>query len=177
MLIGSLVYAELGTMMPASGGEYYYLCHTYKPLHRFWGPLPSFIYAWLNILLQRSAAISILCLSCSRYTVYPILSFFHVCMDPESVDSLVKIVAAAFLGKIFSKSITDYIILTLFIWSILPVLTVGLNGSYPGITIRLQNVFAFTKVSTIALLIGCGIYQMALGNHFSCKKFECLWTA
>ncbi len=44
---GSLLYAELGTRFPDTGGEYVYL-------HRAFGPLPAFLYGWSQLLVIRT---------------------------------------------------------------------------------------------------------------------------
>jgi len=46
-LAGTLLYAELGTRLPHTGGEYVYL-------HRAFGPLPAFLYGWSQLLVIRT---------------------------------------------------------------------------------------------------------------------------
>jgi basic amino acid/polyamine antiporter, APA family len=48
-LFGALAYAELGAMMPATGGQYVYL-------REAWGPLWGFLCGWTFFLVARSGA-------------------------------------------------------------------------------------------------------------------------
>ncbi len=48
---GALAYAELGAMMPDTGGQYVYLS-------KAWGPLWGFLCGWTFILAARSAGIA-----------------------------------------------------------------------------------------------------------------------
>ena len=41
-LSGALVFAELGTSMPSSGGAYFYL-------YEVFGPLPAFLFLWIHV--------------------------------------------------------------------------------------------------------------------------------
>lgn len=52
-LAGALSYAELGAAMPGAGGEYVYLRAAY-------GPLWSFVYAWTQLAVAKSASIATL---------------------------------------------------------------------------------------------------------------------
>ena len=63
-LFGALVYADLGTTIQESDGEYTYL-------KKAFGPIPSFMFAWSSILVLRPASLSAICLACGQYIVEP----------------------------------------------------------------------------------------------------------
>jgi amino acid transporter len=52
-LIGSLVFAELGSRYPGAGGQYTYLRESF-------GDLPAFLFGWTNLLIINSASIAAL---------------------------------------------------------------------------------------------------------------------
>jgi len=60
---GALAYAELGAMIPATGGEYVYLREAY-------GPLAGFLSGWAIFLVTRSGAIATLAAGFSIYLSY-----------------------------------------------------------------------------------------------------------
>ncbi|ORY22660.1 amino acid transporter, partial [Neocallimastix californiae] len=59
-LTGALCYAELGTMIPASGGEHPYLALAY-------GKMVSFLFSWTAILVQKPGSLSIICVVFADY--------------------------------------------------------------------------------------------------------------
>jgi APA family basic amino acid/polyamine antiporter len=61
--LGALAYAELGAMMPATGGQYVFLRESYGPL---WG----FLCGWSFFLAARSAAIAGVAVGFSLYLSY-----------------------------------------------------------------------------------------------------------
>jgi len=61
---GALAFAELGAMLPATGGQYVYL-------REAWGQLPAFLCGWSHFLISQSAGIAFLSVSFAIY-----LSFF-----------------------------------------------------------------------------------------------------
>lgn len=61
---GALAFAELGAMLPATGGQYVYL-------REAWGRLPAFLCGWSHFLISQSAGIAFLSVSFAIY-----LSFF-----------------------------------------------------------------------------------------------------
>lgn len=149
-ILGSLSYAELGTLIPKSGGEYSYLIDGLSPLHPFWGPLPAFLYSWISVLLLRPTTFAVGCLSCASYTVYPILTSLGFCLDADKEDLLIKITAILYIGLI-----------------------TALNCYSVDWTIRVQNVFTIAKLVAIIVLIGCGIYQLSTGGtQYLAQGFE-----
>ncbi|XP_056152314.1 b(0,+)-type amino acid transporter 1 [Lampris incognitus] len=81
-MLGSLSYAELGTVIQESGGEYIYILRTS-------GPLVAFMLIFSSVTFARPASIAGVALSFAGYAVAP---FYLGCTPPLLV---VKCVAAA----------------------------------------------------------------------------------
>uniref|UniRef100_A0A8B9CQ46 b(0,+)-type amino acid transporter 1 n=1 Tax=Anser brachyrhynchus TaxID=132585 RepID=A0A8B9CQ46_9AVES len=79
---GALSYAELGTVIKESGGEYIYIL-------RIFGSFPAFLFAYTSVILVRPAGLAAVCLSFAEYAVAP---FYPGCSSPQVV---VKCAAAA----------------------------------------------------------------------------------
>jgi L-type amino acid transporter 9 len=88
-MCGALSYAELGTMIPKSGGESTYLLEAF-------GGLPSFMYIWTACIVIKPSQIAIVCLVFGEYVVTP---FFPDCADRQEVQVIVKLLAALAIGK------------------------------------------------------------------------------
>jgi hypothetical protein len=67
-----LAYAELGAVIPRSGGEFIYFYESMKDLHPFLGPLPGFLCIWIGCVCVKPAAVAVLSLTFSRYLLRPI---------------------------------------------------------------------------------------------------------
>lgn len=61
-LFGALSYAELGTMIPKSGGEHAYL-------NECFGAIPAYLFAWTTMFVLKPAAVSIMSLTFAEYIV------------------------------------------------------------------------------------------------------------
>nr|XP_020823133.1 b(0,+)-type amino acid transporter 1-like isoform X3 [Phascolarctos cinereus] len=81
--LGALSYAELGTLITESGGDYVYILRTF-------GALPAFLVIYVSTLLVRPAGIAAMSLTFAEYVVAP---FYPSCSSMPVV--LVKCVAAA----------------------------------------------------------------------------------
>ncbi|XP_041930218.1 b(0,+)-type amino acid transporter 1-like isoform X1 [Alosa sapidissima] len=80
--LGALCYAELGTMITKSGGEYPYLMEAF-------GPVMAFLYSWTTIIVLKPSSFAIIALSCAEYAATP---FYPGCTPPLLVT---KSLAAA----------------------------------------------------------------------------------
>jgi L-type amino acid transporter 9 len=95
---GALAFAELGTVVPRSGAEYAYFQEAYGGLHRFWGPLPSFICSWVYVVILRPAEVAVIILTFSEYICQP-FAYHMVCMPAETQEVVKKIIAILGLGQ------------------------------------------------------------------------------
>uniref|UniRef100_A0A9J8AIR5 b(0,+)-type amino acid transporter 1 n=1 Tax=Cyprinus carpio carpio TaxID=630221 RepID=A0A9J8AIR5_CYPCA len=80
--MGALCYAELGTMIMKSGGEYPYLMEGF-------GPVLAYLYSWSTIIVLKPSSFAIIALSCAEYASTP---FYPGCAPPQVVT---KCLAAA----------------------------------------------------------------------------------
>lgn len=71
-LLGALCYAELGTSIPRSGGDYAYI-------HEAFGAVPAFVFLWMALLIVNPASIAIMALTCATYALQ---AFFPQCAVP-----------------------------------------------------------------------------------------------
>ncbi|XP_005875038.1 PREDICTED: b(0,+)-type amino acid transporter 1 [Myotis brandtii] len=74
--LSALCFAELGALVPESGGEYAYILHTF-------GSLPAFLVIYTFVLVSRPASIAAISLSFAEYAVAP---FYPGCSSlPQAV--------------------------------------------------------------------------------------------
>lgn len=81
-MLGALCYAELGTMIPESGGDYAYI-------KKAFGPLPAFLYLWVALLILVPTGNAITAMTFAQYIIQP---FWGDCKAPVEA---VRLVAAA----------------------------------------------------------------------------------
>src|SRR5262249_38474000 len=60
---GALACAELGTMLPSTGGQYVFLRESY-------GPLVGFLYGWSTFLVSRTAQVAWMAMTFALYVSY-----------------------------------------------------------------------------------------------------------
>ncbi|PIO39782.1 hypothetical protein AB205_0034570, partial [Aquarana catesbeiana] len=86
-ILGALCFAELGTMITKSGGEYPYLMEAF-------GPIPAFLFSWASVIVTKPSSFAIICLSFAEYASAP---FYPGCEPPQVV---IKCLAAAAIMSI-----------------------------------------------------------------------------
>jgi L-type amino acid transporter 9 len=95
---GALCFAELGLLVPRSGAEYVFFQEAFGSLHKFWGPLPSFLCSWVYVVVLRPAEVAVIIMAFSHYVCQPLETYVGE-MEVESRDLARKCIAILGLGK------------------------------------------------------------------------------
>ena len=87
--VGALAYAELGSSVTDSGGEWVYMREAFLPLHHRVGGLPAFLFSWTNVVVIKTSSLAIICMTFSEYIMSP---FFDSCGPPPIILKLLTAV-------------------------------------------------------------------------------------
>ncbi|XP_065092507.1 Y+L amino acid transporter 2 [Ochlerotatus camptorhynchus] len=128
-MIGALCYAELGTAIPKSGGDYAYIYEAY-------GPLPAFLYLWDATVIFVPSTNAIMGLTFASYVFQPL--FAAGCSVPTIGLQMFAAVTICALTYI--------------------------NAYDVRVTTKMQNIFMFTKIGALVLVIIVGVVWMWLGG-------------
>ncbi|KAG4079058.1 hypothetical protein HA402_001713 [Bradysia odoriphaga] len=128
-MIGALCYAELGTSILTSGGDYAYILEAF-------GSLPAFLYLWDAMFIFVPTTNAIMGLTVANYILQPF--FPGDCGVPTLAAQLMAAALICFLTFVNCYDVKS--------------------------TTKMQNVFMFTKIGALVLVIILGVYWMAIGN-------------
>lgn len=94
--IGALCYAELGTSIPKSGGDFAYIKEAF-------GSLPAFLFLWVALFIIIPAGNAVAALTLATYMLKPF--YKGVCEPPDDSLRLVAALAITFLTFINCYSV------------------------------------------------------------------------
>ncbi|XP_071346123.1 b(0,+)-type amino acid transporter 1 [Trachinotus anak] len=150
--LGALCYAELGTMITKSGGEYSYLMEAF-------GSIVAYLYSWTTVMVLKPSAFAIITLSFAEYASTP---FYPGCTPPLVVTKCLSAAAILLIVTIncLSVRLANYVqnfftAAKLFI--IVVIVIAGIVLMAQGKTETLSNAFDGTTSSVGA--IGLAFYN------------------
>ena len=140
VFISSLIYAELGTRMPYTGGEYAYIT-------RCFGPFAGFIFGWGQLLIVRTSATAGLALITAEYLGY------FIPLEQYSMK-ISQLWIAPYLGAVVTLENSAFIFTAMIIVSIFGAL------NYIGIQRAsfFQKISTALKISGILLIVFAGLF-------------------
>ncbi|GFS91925.1 y+L amino acid transporter 1, partial [Nephila pilipes] len=94
-MFGALCYAELGTCITKSGGDYAYIMEAF-------GPATAFLRLWVGLLVIRPATQAVLALTFGYYMLDP---FYPTCHPPDEALRLLAAVCLCLLTYINCRSV------------------------------------------------------------------------
>lgn len=98
-MLGALCFAELGTSISSSGGEYTYIKLAY-------GPLPAFLYLWMLVVVILPCSNAVASLTFAKYSLQPL---YVGCEPPEDSVRLLALALLLLLAYINCASVTGSI--------------------------------------------------------------------
>ncbi|XP_055940600.1 large neutral amino acids transporter small subunit 2-like isoform X3 [Argiope bruennichi] len=93
--IGALCYAELGTAIPKSGGDYAYIFESF-------GPLPAFLFLWVALVIIVPGGNAITALTFANYILEPM---FSTCTPPPNAVRLLAALVICLLTYINCRNV------------------------------------------------------------------------
>ncbi|XP_022246074.1 large neutral amino acids transporter small subunit 1-like isoform X4 [Limulus polyphemus] len=163
-ILGALCYAELGTTIPKSGGNYVYIYEAF-------GPLPAFLFLWVALLIIMPAGNAVTALTFANYILEP---FFPDCNpSPNGVRLIAAVVICLLLfvncyNVKLAARVQDVFTFAKII-ALIIIIVAGLIHIGVGNTHNFQNAFegTTTEPGYIALAFYSGIFSYSGWNYLN----------
>lgn len=142
-LIGAMINAEIGCMLPETGGQYVYF-------RKMYGDFFAYLYGWACFIVINTAAIAAIAFVFAQFSEY----FFQLPRFSKETETVLQW-HLPFLGDLYplrNAGVKTLAILTVFVVTIINVRSVKSGGA-------IQVFFTVLKVAALLLLIGflfCG---------------------
>jgi amino acid transporter len=163
-LIGALCYAELGTTIVRSGGDYAYILEAF-------GPLPAFLQLWVNLIIIRPTAQAIVALTFAEYALQP---FFPSCTVPYVAARLLAAVCITILTFVNVRNVRwatriQDVFTAAKLLALTAIIATGIVMMSMGRTEYFENAFenTNTNVGTVSLAIYSGLFAYAGWNFLN----------
>ncbi|XP_063841152.1 Y+L amino acid transporter 2-like isoform X1 [Scylla paramamosain] len=162
-LVGALCYAELGTSIPKSCGDYAYI-------NAGFGSLPAFLFLWAANLIFVPTTNAIMALAFAKYVVQP---FFPNCDLPDDAVRLIAALSICFLTALncwnvrVTTKLQDFFMVTK-IGALLIVIIAGIVHLCMGNTGNFYNSFQGTSTEPGEIAVSySGIFSYAGWNYLN----------
>lgn len=148
-LIPAVSYGELSGMYPQAGGQYIYLRNAYNPLI-------GFLYGWTFFMVIQCGTIAAIAVAFAKFTavLVPWFSEQHVLFEAGSFAF-----SAAQLLALGNIAILTYL---------------NMQGLREGKFV--QNLFTFSKIAVLVMLIGLG-FTIGANPEIIAQNFDRMWDA
>ncbi|KAL1124286.1 hypothetical protein AAG570_002055 [Ranatra chinensis] len=162
-MLGALCYAELGTCITRSGGDYAYIVEAF-------GDLAGFLRLWMALIIIRPTTQAIVALTFAEYAATPF--FPEGCHPPPQVLSLLAAVALCLLTCVNCLSVSWSMRLqTVFTWAKLLALTgitlVGLYHIIAGLSSFDSPWEGEYSAESISLALYSGLFAFGGWNYLN----------
>src|SRR6185437_8039196 len=152
-LLGAMIYSELGTMFPETGGPYIYL-------QKIYGNFVAYLYGWSAMAVINTASLAAITIVCAQYAGF----FIHLPRFPRATELSVHL-HIPYIGEIYPLEDFGVKVLTSLILALLTVINY-LSVRFGN---AVQLVATIMKTLALILLIGGLLFsgQGHVANFFT----------
>ncbi|RZF42022.1 hypothetical protein LSTR_LSTR003527 [Laodelphax striatellus] len=161
--VGAVCFAELGTCIARSGGDYAYILEAF-------GDLPAFLYLWVVLLVIRPCTQAVVALTFAQYAAKP---FFPSCQPPTVAVSLLAAGCLCFLTAVNCISVRwSMRVQNVFTWgkliALVAIIVAGVYHMSTGGTSNFENAFEGNyDVGSMALAFYSGLFAFGGWNFLN----------